>query len=75
MSNRRCLVDSNVWLYAFMQSESSKTIQAVEIISNPKVVLSTQVVNEICVNLIKKAHYSELEIQQTVKRIFIPIIR
>ena len=63
-------VDSNVWLYAFMKGNSEKTEKANQIISNPSTILSTQVINEICVNLIKKAGYSEFEIQQTVKNIY-----
>lgn len=70
MTDKGLFVDSNIWLYAFMQTESGKITKAVEIISNPFVVLSTQVINEVCVNLIKKANYSELEIQQTVKNLY-----
>lgn len=63
-------VDSNIWLYAFMSAESEKTKKAEEIINNSNIILSTQIVNEICVNLIKKAGYSEPEIQQAIKNIY-----
>ena len=53
-----------------MSFEPGKTEKSIEIISNTSAVLSTQVINELCVNLIKKAGYSESEIQQTIKNIY-----
>lgn len=70
MTDKRFFADSNIWLYAFMSFESDKTNKSIEIISNTSAVLSTQVINELCVNLIKKAGYSESEIQQTIKNIY-----
>ncbi|NOV31614.1 PIN domain-containing protein [Methylomonas sp. ZR1] len=61
-----CFVDSNVWLYAFMDESSPKHQQALKVIAQPGVMLSTQVVNEICNNLLRKAGYTEQEIRQTV---------
>ena len=62
-------VDSNIWLYAFMES-SAKAKIATEIIESENIMLSTQVINEVCINLIKKAKYSETEIKQTVHNIY-----
>ncbi len=62
-------VDFNIWLYAFMES-SAKAEIANEIINTEKVILSTQVINEVCINLIKKAKYTESEIKQTVHNIY-----
>ncbi|WP_089729972.1 PIN domain-containing protein [Candidatus Thiosymbion oneisti] len=70
MTDNFIFVDSNIWLYAFMSAESKKTKKAEEIISNSNIILSTQIINEICVNLIKKAGYSEPEIQQAIKNIY-----
>ncbi len=70
MTDNFIFVDSNVWLYAFMSAEPKKTKKAEEIISNSNIILSTQIINEMCVNLIKKAGYSESEIQQTIKNIY-----
>jgi predicted nucleic acid-binding protein len=53
-----------------MSFEPGKTEKSIEIISHTSAVLSTQVINELCVNLIKKAGYSESEIQQTIKNIY-----
>ncbi|MBS4050390.1 PIN domain-containing protein [Methylomonas rivi] len=62
-----CFVDSNVWLYAFMDESSPKHQQALTVIAQPGVMLSTQVVNEVCNNLLRKAGYTEQEIRQTVE--------
>lgn len=61
----REFVDSNVWLYAFME-DSEKSNVALQIIQRPEIVLSTQIVNEVCNNLLRKARYSEGEIQTTI---------
>jgi predicted nucleic acid-binding protein len=70
MADKSFFVDSNIWLYAFMSFEPGKTEKSIEIVGNTSVILSTQVINELCVNLIKKAEYSESEIQQTIKNIY-----
>lgn len=62
-----CFVDSNVWLYAFMDERSPKRQQALTVIAQPGVTLGTQVVNEVCNNLLRKAGYTEQEIRQTVE--------
>lgn len=63
----KCFVDSNIWLYAFMDSNSDKRSNALQLIESPDIVLSTQVINEVCCNLLRKADYSEVEIQQTIR--------
>lgn len=62
-------VDSNIWLYAFMES-SAKTTKALALINTQNIVLSTQVINEVCVNLLKKAQYAEEEIKQTIHNFY-----
>lgn len=62
-------VDSNIWLYAFMDESSPKHAIATALIQQDRVVLSTQVVNEVCNNLIRKAGYTESEIQQTIQNL------
>ncbi|MCP4700071.1 MAG: PIN domain-containing protein [Gammaproteobacteria bacterium] len=74
MNDKRAFVDTNIWLYVFMKDDSEKDSEkkatAVEIISDPTIILSTQVVNETCVNLIRKANYSEQEIQQIIENFY-----
>lgn len=60
-------VDTNIWLYAFIEGETpEKTIKAKQIILDCEPIVSLQVVNEICVNLIKKAGFDEERIRQLI---------
>jgi predicted nucleic acid-binding protein len=62
-----CFVDSNIWLYALIQSQD----QTKHKISNKltqfdNIFISTQVVNEVCTNLIKKAGLNRQEIKDII---------
>ena len=59
----RIFVDTNIWLYAFMDGKSEKVIKSRQILSKGTVILSSQVLNEISINLIKKARYTEENLQ------------
>lgn len=53
-------IDTNIWLYSFIQSQNTeKTEIARAIIKECEIVISTQIINEMCVNLIKKVNFSE----------------
>ena len=65
----KIFADSNIWLYAFMENGEKKKAAA-DIIKNNKCILSTQVVNEVCVNLIKKADYGEDDISKLVENLY-----
>ncbi len=61
------LIDTNVWLYAFIEEQDKrKSAAAKELIKHGAAIISTQIINEICVNLIKKAHFSEQQIRQLI---------
>ena len=63
----RCFIDTNIWLYAFIDSgDARKRGLATEVISQNNVVISTQVINETCANLLKKASFPEASIRQLV---------
>jgi predicted nucleic acid-binding protein len=63
----RCFVDTNIWLYAFIESGDVVQREAAKaIVSRPEIVISVQVINETCVNLLKKAAVSEATIRQLV---------
>lgn len=64
--NVKAFVDSNIWLYAFMDTTEPKHKPATVLLSQPDITLSTQVVNEVCHNLIRKAGYTEDEIRTTI---------
>lgn len=59
-----CFIDSNIWLYAFIESQSpDKSDAARSVIKSNDVVISTQVINEVGINLIRKAMFSEEQIR------------
>ena len=61
-------IDTNVWLYAFIKGQDpAKSERATQLLSEDvPTILSTQVVNETCVNLLKKAKVDEATIQELV---------
>jgi putative PIN family toxin of toxin-antitoxin system len=67
----KIFIDTNIWLYAFMEQDSQKSSIAKEIIDEniEQICLSTQVLNEICINLLKKANYSEEEIKKLISNL------
>ena len=71
MSDRAsiCFIDSNIWLYAFISNskEKQKSETAKQIVLANNIAISTQVINEVCINLIKKAKFSEADIQELVR--------
>lgn len=61
-------VDTNIWLYAFIKSQdANKTTIAQTVIQSNDIIISSQVINEICVNLIKKANFDEESIRNLVE--------
>jgi len=64
-------IDTNIWLYSFIQSQNrEKTEIAKTIIKECEIVISTQIINEMCVNLIKKVNFSEMKIQNLVQSLY-----
>ena len=62
-----CFIDSNIWLYAFIQSsDPAKTSTARSLIQSTQPILSTQVINEVCVNLLRLAHFPEEKIRHLI---------
>lgn len=63
-----CFIDSNVWLYRFIINPRdvdaiAKQKIATTITNDSDVIISTQVVNEVCSNLIRKAGFNNTQIQ------------
>jgi predicted nucleic acid-binding protein len=63
-----CFIDSNVWIYALTQQpderNQAKTVQAQAVIAaHSTIYVSTQVINEVCLNLLRKAGFSEVEVR------------
>ena len=63
-----CFVDTNVWLYAFIQTQDAdKTVTAKTTVQSNGIVISSQVINEVCVNLIKKADLDEASVRNLIQ--------
>src|SRR2546428_4456051 len=69
----RCFIDTNIWLYAFIEGDDRrKSAHAKALIeASSAVSVSTQVINEVCVNLIKKAQFSEQQVQQLIESFYV----
>jgi predicted nucleic acid-binding protein len=67
-----CFIDTNIWLYAFtVGDDPQKTAHAKTLIETQSTVfVSTQVINEACVNLIRKVHFSEQQVQQLIESFY-----
>lgn len=65
-------IDTNIWLYAFINQSTDfvKQTKSRTLIQNVQPVVSVQVINEICVNLIKKAKVTEDEISQLIESFY-----
>ncbi len=75
MSNpeeRRAFIDTNVWFYAFTEKDPEKHQIAVEAIKKfgEFVLVSTQVINELCLNLKKKTNFPEEGLREIVRQFF-----
>lgn len=67
-----CFIDTNIWLYAFIEGDDpQKTAHAKSLIETQRAIyVSTQVINEVCVNGVKKAHFSEQQVQQLIESFY-----
>ncbi len=69
--SKLCFIDTNVWLYAFIQSQDQdKTVIAKTTIESSEIVISSQVISEVCVNLIKKAGFDEVSIRSLIESFY-----
>jgi predicted nucleic acid-binding protein len=74
MSKSPCFVDSNIWLYRLLDNQSlsdderlRKRNVANELTATQGIIVSTQVINEVCVNASKKAGLTEEQIKRLVQ--------
>ncbi|GJQ52932.1 MAG: twitching motility protein PilT [Anaerolineaceae bacterium] len=64
-------IDTNIWLYALLDTgEAEKSSRAKEVITQTEPILSGQIINELCVNLIKKADFTEEQISQLIEALY-----
>jgi predicted nucleic acid-binding protein len=65
----KVFIDTNIWLYALIESEENleKHHKAKQCIANTEnIIISTQVVNEVCVNLLRKGKKDMSYIQKFI---------
>lgn len=63
--------DTNVWLYGMLAiSDASKSAEARRLVRDTPLVVSTQLINEVCVNLIRKARFTESQIEELISAFF-----
>lgn len=63
--------DSNVWLYGFVAQQDLRKHQiAAQLLQSGGICLSSQVVNEVCANLIRKHSFDETRIRQVIARFY-----
>jgi predicted nucleic acid-binding protein len=72
MSQPLCFVDSNLWLYCLIPDptqadDQRKRDQAIALISQFTPIVSTQVINEVCSVLQRKAKFQESQIRQLLQ--------
>lgn len=65
-----CFIDTNIWLYAFIMTEKEKNEIALRVIEDFEIVMSNQIINEMCVNLIKKMNFPEEKISKLIESFY-----
>ena len=65
-------IDTNIWLYAFSDSQDKqKTQQAKTVIrQTPHIALSTQIINEVSINLLRKFQADEADVRKLIRTFY-----
>jgi predicted nucleic acid-binding protein len=77
MTNSLYFCDSNIWLYRLLidpecndAEEMGKHNLAAALTSRENILISTQIINEVCAVLSKKAKISEVQIRQIIQEFY-----
>ena len=76
MQNSLYFCDSNIWLYRFLldpdggAEEIKKHDIATNLTNAENVLVSNQVINEVCAVLLRKAKVSEIKIRQVIQEFY-----
>ncbi len=68
-----CFVDSNIWLYAFIAGDDEgKSAIANALLQGREIdiIVSTQVINEVCVNLLKRSVFTEDQLHRLIESFY-----
>lgn len=64
-------IDTNIWLYAFIEADDAqKTATAKTLLQSVQPVVNVQVINEACVNLLRRKIFQEDEVSQLIASFF-----
>jgi predicted nucleic acid-binding protein len=65
-------IDTNIWLYALSESQDKQKHQIAKarIRGTLRITLSTQIINEVCFNLIRKFHADEADIGKLIRSFY-----
>ncbi len=68
----RIFIDTNVWLYAFSSSQDAQKTERAQqrIRQTPQIVISTQIINEVCYNLRRKFGANEADISKLIRSLY-----
>jgi predicted nucleic acid-binding protein len=77
MTANTSFIDTNVWLYRLFDDKKIEVVQrdrkrniAISITSTEGIIISTQVVNEVSANLLKKAAFNEEQIKAVIQSLY-----
>jgi predicted nucleic acid-binding protein len=63
-------LDTNIWLYGYTDEDDRKHRKAVQLAALTDVVLSSQIINELVVNLLRKKLISEQSLRELVHELY-----
>ncbi len=65
-------VDTNMWLYALSESQDKQKHRAAKSLlrRTPRIVVSTQIINEVCINLVRKFQATEDDIGKLIRSFY-----
>ena len=71
--NFKSFLDSNVWLYALTEQDETRKEKAADLIEKHKerICFSTQVINEVCLNLKRKSAFNEQDVSLLIESFYL----
>ena len=71
--NFKSFLDSNVWLYALTEQDETHKEKAADLIEKHKerICFSTQVINEVCLNLKRKSAFNEQDVSLLIESFYL----
>ena len=72
MKTGKIFVDTNIWIYSFVKTDNVKHLIAKELIEYniKRIIINSQIINELCYNLIRKSLFTEDQIQKLTSSMF-----